>query len=188
MVILVLMMALVIGYFYYLSNRDATSGDQSTVTATEKSSPVTTVLLRDLERNYPSTPKEVVKYYAELTKVLYNEEYTDAEFAALAQKIQQLYDPELVANKEQSEYLQDLKNEIETFHTNKWTISTYWTSASTDVEGFTEDGYEFARLYCTFTIRQTGGSGSSEEVFLLRKDADEHWKIYGWELVKKQAQ
>lgn len=187
-VILVLMLVLVIGYFYYLSNRDTASGDESAVTATQESSPVTTVLLRDLERNYPSTPKEVVKYYAELTKVLYNEEYTDAEFRALADKIQQLYDPQLVANKEQSDYLQDLKEEIETFHTNKWTISSYWTSASTDVERFTQDGYEFARLYCTFTIRQSGGSGSSEEVFLLRKDEDGHWKIYGWDLVKKQTQ
>lgn len=184
-IILVMMMVLVIGYFYYLSNRTVSSDNKTATVNTEKISPVATVLLRNLDINYPATPKEVVKYYAELTKVLYNEEYTDEEFQALAVKIQQLYDPELVANKEQSEYLQDLKDEIETFHTNKWTISTYWTSSSTDVERFTEDGYEFARLYCTFTIRQSGGSGSSNEVFLLRKDENEHWKIYGWKQVQK---
>ena len=178
-------MVLVIGYFYHLSNRTVSSDNKTATVNTEKISPVTTVLLRNLDINYPATPKEVVKYYAELTKVLYNEEYTDEEFQALAVKIQQLYDPELVANKEQSEYLQDLKDEIEDFHTNKWTISTYWTSSSTDVERFTEDGYEFARLYCTFTIRQSGGSGSSNEVFLLRKDENEHWKIYGWKQVQK---
>ncbi len=184
-IILVMMMVLVIGYFYHLSNRTVSSDNKTATVNTEKISPVATVLLRNLDINYPATPKEVVKYYAELTKVLYNEEYTDEEFQALAVKIQQLYDPELVANKEQSEYLQDLKDEIEAFHTNKWTISTYWTSSSTDVERFTEDGYEFARLYCTFTIRQSGGSGSSNEVFLLRKDENEHWKIYGWKQVQK---
>lgn len=184
-IILVMMMVLVIGYFYHLSNRTVSSDNKTATVNTEKISPVATVLLRNLDINYPATPKEVVKYYAELTKVLYNEEYTDEEFQALAVKIQQLYDPELVANKEQSEYLQDLKDEIEDFHTNKWTISTYWTSSSTDVERFTEDGYEFARLYCTFTIRQSGGSGSSNEVFLLRKDENEHWKIYGWKQVQK---
>lgn len=184
-IILVMMMVLVIGYFYYLSNKTVSSDNKTATVNTEKISPVATVLLRNLDINYPATPKEVVKYYAELTKVLYNEEYTDEEFQALAVKIQQLYDPELVANKEQSEYLQDLKDEIEAFHTNKWTISTYWTSSSTDVERFTEDGYEFARLYCTFTIRQSGGSGSSNEVFLLRKDENEHWKIYGWKQVQK---
>ena len=184
-IILVMMMVLVIGYFYHLSNRTVSSDNKTATVNTEKISPVATVLLRNLDINYPATPKEVVKYYAELTKVLYNEEYTDEEFQALAVKIQQLYDPELVANKEQSEYLQDLEDEIEAFHTNKWTISTYWTSSSTDVERFTEDGYEFARLYCTFTIRQSGGSGSSNEVFLLRKDENEHWKIYGWKQVQK---
>lgn len=184
-IILVMMMVLVIGYFYHLSNRTVSSDNKTATVNTEKISPVATVLLRNLDINYPATPKEVVKYYAELTKVLYNEEYTDEEFQALAVKIQQLYDPELVANKEQSEYLQDLQDEIEAFHTNKWTISTYWTSSSTDVERFTEDGYEFARLYCTFTIRQSGGSGSSNEVFLLRKDENEHWKIYGWKQVQK---
>lgn len=184
-IILVMMMVLVIGYFYYLSNRTVSSDNKTATVNTEKISPVATVLLRNLDINYPATPKEVVKYYAELTKVLYNEEYTDEEFQALAVKIQQLYDPELVANKEQSEYLQDLKDEIEAFHTNKWTISTYWTSSSTDVERFTEDGYEFARLYCTFTIQQSGGNGSSNEVFLLRKDENEHWKIYGWKQMHK---
>lgn len=184
-IILVMMMVLVIGYFYYLSNRTVSSDNKTATVNTEKISPVATVLLRNLDINYPATPKEVVKYYAELTKVLYNEEYTDEEFQALAVKIQQLYDPELVANKEQSEYLQDLKDEIEAFHTNKWTISTYWTSSSTDVERFTEDGYEFARLYCTFTIQQSGGNGSSNEVFLLRKDENEHWKIYGWKQMQK---
>lgn len=80
------MMVLVIGYFYYLSNRTISSDKKVPEAGTEKNSPVATVLLRDLEINYPSTPKEVVKYYAELTKVLYNEEYTDEEFQALAEK------------------------------------------------------------------------------------------------------
>ena len=97
-IILVMMMVLVIGYFYYLSNRTVSSDNKTATVNTEKISPVATVLLRNLDINYPATPKEVVKYYAELTKVLYNEEYTDEEFQALAVKIQQLYDPELVAN------------------------------------------------------------------------------------------
>ena len=187
-VILVIMMVLIVGYFVYLTNRNSSLGGESTPTASTKENPVTTVLLRDLDTNYPATPKEVVKYYAELTKVLYNESYTDEEFLALALKIQQLYDQDLIDNKEQDQYLQDLKDEIEVFHTNKWTISTFWTSASTDVERFTDDGFEFARLYCTFTIRQNGSSGASNEVFLLRKDQDSHWKIYGWQLVKKNVQ
>ena len=38
------------------------------------------VLSRDLKTNYPQTPKEVIKYYSELTKCFYNESYTDVDF------------------------------------------------------------------------------------------------------------
>lgn len=48
-VILVLMMVLVIGYFYYLSNRTISSDKKVPEAGTEKNSPVATVLLRDLE-------------------------------------------------------------------------------------------------------------------------------------------
>ncbi len=182
-IILILMLLMIVGYFYYLSNREVPNKNNSEE-STEKSSAVAEVLLRDLDRNYPSTPKEVIKYFADLTQVLHNEEYSDEEYEALADKIKQLYDTELVENKEYEQYLTDLEAEIALFHQNQWVISSYSTSSSTDVERFSEDGHDFARLYCTFTIRQ-GSSGypKSEEVFLLRKDDDGHWKIYGWKLV-----
>ena len=182
MIVIVLMLMLMIGYFYHISNRDTS---QTTQAESEKStSVVASVLLRNLERNYPSTPKEVIKYYAELNQVLYSEEYSEVEFRALASKMRLLFDEELVANQPDEEYQEGLKDEIESFRKNNWVISSFATSASTDVERFTQDGFEFARLYCTFTIRQSGSYGSTQEVFLLRKASDGHWKIYGWQLVK----
>ena len=147
---------------------------------------VQSVLLRDLEHNYPPTPKEVVKYYSEITECFYNEEYSDEELTQLATKIQQLYDAELVANKSQDQYMQDLKNEIVDMKKNKYTIASYEVSASTDVEYFTQDEYSCARLYCTYYLRQpsSGTRVASLERFVLRQDADGHWKILGWELVE----
>ena len=179
-ILIVLMIMLLIGYFYHISNRDTsqTQPDQSET----KVSAVSSVLLRNLERNYPSTPKEVVRYYAQLNQVLYSEEYSETEFAALAAKMRLLFDDELVANQPEEEYRKGLKEEIADFHKNGWVISSFSTSASTDVERFSQDGFEFARLYGTFNIRQGGSYGSTQEVFLLRKASDGHWKIYGWQL------
>ena len=85
MIVIVLMLMLMIGYFYHISNRDTSQTAQA---ESEKStSVVASVLLRNLERNYPSTPKEVIKYYAELNQVLYSEEYSEVEFRALASKM-----------------------------------------------------------------------------------------------------
>lgn len=176
----VILVAIVAGYALHLNRQS--KGDAERMV---ESTAVQKVLQRDLERNYPPTPKEVVKYYADITKCFYNEEYTEEELEQLAVKIQGVYDEELIANKTQEDYMTDLRSEIADMKKNKWTISSYVLSASVDVEEFTENGYSCARLYCTFNVKQsTNGTARSMEQFVLRKDDDGHWKILGWELVE----
>ena len=181
MLILIVLVCAVIGYYFYIANKgedSATKEEQVEITA------VKNVLLRNLERDYPPTPKEVVKYFAEITRCFYSEKYTDEELEQMAVKIQQIYDDELVASKDQETYLKDLKADIEQFKAEKRVITGYYTSSSTDVEEFWEDGYEWARLYCTFYITKGKNTKeNSQEKILLRKDAEGHWKIYGWDLV-----
>lgn len=181
LVIVMVLAAIVLGYFYYLGHRDRKLVEEAAAATVVQS-----VLMRDLEHNYPPTPKEVVKYYSEITECFYNEEYSDEDLTKLANKIQHLYDIELVANKSQEQYMQDLRNEIVEMKKNKYTIASYEVSASTDVEYFTQDEYSCARLYCTYYIRQpsSGTRVASLERFVLRQDQDGHWKILGWELVE----
>lgn len=181
MLILIVLVFAVVGYYYYLANRTPKETEQENSQGT-KVTAVQNVLLRNLERDYPPTPKEVVKYFAEITKCFYSEKYTEDEFNQLAEKIQQIYDDELVAAKEQESYLQDLKDDIEKIKSDKYVITAYKTSASTDVELFEDDGFEWARLYCTFYMVQGTRKTNTQEKFLLRKDEAGHWKIYGWEL------
>lgn len=181
-IIVVVLAAVILAYYYYLGHRTRRQEVEETAVATV----VQSVLMRDLEHNYPPTPKEVVKYYAEITECFYNETYSDEELVQLANKIQMLYDAELVANKTQEQYLEDLRNDIAEMKGKQLVIASYEVSASTDVEEFTQDGYSCARLYCTFYLRQPGNGNRvpSLERFILRKDEDGHWKIFGWELVE----
>lgn len=180
-IVAVVLAAIVLIYFYYLGHREKRQEAEEAVAATA----VQNVLMRDLEHSYPPTPKEVVKYYAEITECFYNETYGDEELTQLAEKIQMLYDAELVANKTQEQYMEDLREEIVEMKSKNYTIASYEVSASTDVEEFEQDGYSCARLYCTFYIKQPGsGRVASLEQFVLRRDEDKHWKILGWELVK----
>ena len=181
-IIVVVLAAVVLAYYYYLGHRTRRQEVEEAVVATV----VQSVLMRDLEHNYPPTPKEVVKYYAEITECFYNETYSDEELVQLANKIQMLYDAELVANKTQEQYMEDLRSDIAEMKGKQLVIASYEVSASTDVEEFTQDGYSCARLYCTFYLRQPGNGGRvpSLERFILRKDEDGHWKILGWELVE----
>lgn len=179
-IIAVVLAAIVLIYFFYTGHNSGQKRQEEPVATVAQS-----LLMRDLKYNYPPTPKEVVKYYAEITECFYNETYSDEELLQLAAKIQELYDAELIANKTQEQYIEDLKADIVEMKQEGYTIANYEVSASTDVEYFTQDGYSCARLYCTFYLRKEGVSGraTSLERFLLRQDEDEHWKIMGWELV-----
>lgn len=180
LIIGIILLCLVLGYYYYLSNKDAGVKDESEVTVTA----VQDALMKNLDNNYPPSPREVLKYYGELVQCLHNEEYSEEEFLQLAMQIQRLYDDELVANQTQEQYIQSLTWDINSMKEKEVVISSYSLSSSTDVDRFEMDGYSWAKLNMTFTLRQGKGLDVTEEVFLLRKDAEGHWKIYGWKLAE----
>lgn len=180
----VVLICLVGGYYYYLTNKREDKSKEETVKATV----VQEVLMRNLDNNYPPTPREVVKYFGELAQCIIGETYTDEEFEKLALQAQKLYDAELISNKTQQQYLDDLKWDINTFKEEEIVISSYSPSSSVDVEEFSRDGYKWAKLYCSFSLRKGTYIESNEEVFLLRRDEDGHWKIYGWQPVENDEE
>ena len=179
----IILVCIVIGYYYYLSNKEK----KDTVDV-QKATAVQAALSYNFEKNYPPTPKEVVKLYGQITQCLHNETYTDEEFEKLALKIQNLYDEELIANKTRNQYLEDLKWDIKNVREQEIVISSYAAGASTDVEYYSMDGYSFAKIPCTFTMRKGTFLEVTDEIFLLRKDADGHWKIYGWTLDEEEEE
>jgi len=183
MILLVIIAFLIVGYYYHLSNKTIPEKEEvqkETLTETQK------VLVRDLETNYPQTPREVVKYFVEITKCLYNEELTEDDICQLGMKLREIYDDDLVANQTQSEYIEQLKNDVVTTHTKEQTLFNYSLASAVDVETYTMEDREWAKLHCIFGIRQKQLLYNSDTVFLLRKDENGHYKIYGWELVSKE--
>ncbi len=181
LVIGIVLAGMLAGFYVYVNQK--MEGEQ-TVQETETVTRVQQVLHRNLEIQYPPSPREVVKYFCEITECFYNEEYTDEQFQELAFQIQGLYDEELIANQTQDSYLQNLISDVAAMKQNDVSISTYSLPSSTEVNFFQEDGFEWAKLYCNFSIRQGSGLKESAEQFLLRKDGNGRWKIYGWQLVQ----
>lgn len=179
MLVLFCLIFMLAAYYSYLSNRNIPQKEEG-----EEFSRVREVLARDLLRNYPATPKEVLKYYSELTQCFYNEEYTEQELAELSDKAIEMYDDELAAVKSREAYLNDLKEDIADFEKDDIVISSYKVSNSTDVNYYTKDGRDCASLYCTYTLRRGTKLQATEEIFVLRKDAEGHWKILGFDVVK----
>ena len=140
------------------------------------------VLSRDLENNYPPTVKEVMKYYTDIQKCLYAEECADEEIEQLGMKARALYDDELLAANDVTVHLLQLKSEITSFQEDSKKITAVSVASSANVDTFSQDGYEFARIYCTYTVMEKGKSGMERMVYLLRRDENRRWKIYGWDL------
>ena len=167
-ILIVLSIAIIGGYYFYLSNKSSKE-DELTVTAVQN------VIMRDLET------KEVVKYYSELAKCLYNEQYTDEQLNQMADKLLAIYDDELAQNNPREQYIKDLMKEVESFKAEGNSIVSYTPSASTDVEKYMHEGRECAAMYCIYTIKNGTHTTSSQQEFILRKDTQSgHWKIFGF--------
>jgi len=167
---------------FWMQNRKAATPAEPEVDVSR----VSEILLRDIEKAYPPTPKEVLKYYSEITCCFYNEELEQEDLNKLADRSYKLYDDELKANMPYEEYRNDLMEEVLSFQAQKIVVSGYSVSAAADVERFYEDGHEWARLYATYRLRQGTEYMYTNEVFIMRKDEEGHWKIYGFELAKEE--
>lgn len=173
-----------VGLFFYLSNRTEEHSEEvknpSVMTAVQE------VLSRNLDTNYPPTPKELLKYYSEITRCFYGEKYSDEELASLAKKSRELFDAELYATQTDEQYLEALKMDINSYREMDKAISSYSVSSSTDVNEYKYDGREWAQLYCVYSLRIGTTITPVQERFLMRKDEIGHWKILGWELVENE--
>ena len=111
-IIAVVLVGLVCGGFYYMSSKKDVSVENKTeLTTLDK------LILKDLESNYPSTPRAVVKLYNQIITCYYSAEFKDDEFEKLVDQALLLFDDELKAKNPKDEYMKTLSNEIEEYKT-----------------------------------------------------------------------
>lgn len=177
-IVIVVVIVGVVGLYTFLLNRSHKNANDA------KLSTVQLVLSRNLQNDYPATVKEVLKYYTEIEKCFYNEEYTDQELEALGMKARELYDAELLKANEVGTYLQQLKADINVFKVNNRRMTGAAVGASTSVFYFEEDDFQFARIHCSYTFLENRNSSKVNVTYLLRQDENKQWKIYGWENVQ----
>lgn len=177
--IMMCLLVLLVTLYAYLANKRKVEKAEAVMT------PIQEALSRDLKNDFPATPKEVVKYYNQLLVCFYNEECTEEEIAKLGQKARELYDAELLEENQPEIYMIRLRNDIEDYKENKRRITNSSVAASTSVVYDTLDGYSFARILCAYNIKEDSNNIPLKQVYLLRRDEDKRWKIYGWEDASK---
>ena len=182
-ILVILVIALGMTVYTYSLNK-------GTLTPTEKNSEDEAGKLasRNLETDYPNTPRKVIEYYSQIMKCFYGEELREEILKKLVQQTRLLYDEELLAQNPEEDALKQTKDYIEEFRENNNKITEYIIEDSKDIEYYTKDDASYAIVTTAYFTRDKSGASKTYEDYLLRKDKDGNWKILGWELTEKASE
>lgn len=162
----------IVGLFIYLTVQKQASVEEA-VELTE----VQKIVTKDLDKNYPATPREVVKLYNRIITCFYDGEYTEEELESLGDQARKLFDGELLENNPRDEYLKDLRADIADYRENSRTIMKSSVCDSNDVNYQTVDGDECAYVTASYFINEKKTYNRTKQMYVLRKDEDGNWKI-----------
>ena len=148
---------------------------------------VTTLISRDLDKDYPATVREVMKYYCRITKCIYSEELSDSQMTKLVDKLRGLYSDDLLAQNDRTEMIGLVKTEIKNYNTAETKIQSYNVAESGEITYYRNETPQRALIDIYFTLKNKDGSfDRAYEEFVLIQDADSRWKIQGWRLSEDQ--
>ncbi len=188
-IIMLVVVGILVGFYLFLSRRN----EQETSTEANadrhvKDMTTTQKLIAEAPyKQYPVTPVQVLKYYNEIQVCFYNEEYSEEELKELGKISRKLMDDELVAQQSDEEFYAQLKLDVANMKAqgdHGTTIYDIDVTPSMDVEYFDHEGYECARLYNTYTMKQMIEGKLYypviRYVYVMRRDTEGHWKILGF--------
>lgn len=176
LVIFVILGALIIGFYYYVSNRDlsgsSSSKDPLVVEAKE-------LMSKRIVTNYPQTPVEVVTLYLRINKAYYMTKLSSDEIAKLGDQALILFDSELLNYNPRDEFISRLKEDISTYRKDNRYISEYSVEKNSEVDYKSLGKRQYALVDTVIYLREGNKLTPVSQRFTLRKDDNGNWKILG---------
>lgn len=167
----------VIGLFYFFSRREIDNNEKIGA-----DNVITMLISRDLELNYPSTPKSVVALYSDIISVLYKEDCSEDQVEALAKQARGLFDEELLQLNEYEGYMDRLEAELKLYEDADRYISGYEIEDGYNIEYIKTKDDSYARVAVKYYVREGKDIKNVYEEYTLREDEEGNWKILYWEL------
>ena len=180
-IVIAVLVALGLGYYYYLANKD--TGKDATDIAADTGE-VSVLISKDIMANYPESPKDVVNLYARITKAYYDTSLTDEQIEALGKQARLMFDDELKNTQTDADFYEKLKEDIGNYNSTKTRISSYVIQSAAKTKYSTFKDRQYASIALVYYLRQGDKLIDSPTKFTLRKDHDGHWKILFWELTE----
>lgn len=163
------------GFFFFSEdNKD----NEKNLTEVEK------VIVKDLENNYPKTPREVVKFYNRIVKCYYgSEEPTEKQLNDLVDQMMYLMDEDLLLVNPRDTYYNSVVSDINQYKNQKKQLVSTDVCDTNDVKYVTDDKNgeaekdNLAYVDASYFINTDGKFAYTYQQFVLRQDAQGKWKI-----------
>lgn len=148
----------------------------------ETNDEVSILIVRDLKTDYPSSPREVIRFYSRIMQSYYDLDYTEEELLQLVDQARSLFDQELLNENDKDEHIKELKIEIEKYKDLKQTITNSKVAEINQIVYYSEAGDDYAKVAVVYTLKNKNGTPKAYEDYMLRKDEEGNWRILGWKI------
>lgn len=163
------------GFFFFSQDNKE---DEKNLTEIEK------VIVKDLDNNYPKTPREVVKFYNRIVKCYYgSEEPTEKQLSKLVDQMICLMDEDLLLVNPRDVYYNSVVSDINQYKNQKKQLVSTDVCDTNDVKYVTDDKNgqaekdNLAYVTASYFINTDGKFAYTYQEFVLRQDTKGNWKI-----------
>lgn len=173
--------ALVVGYFLYLNNKNSKPSDQD-----EQLTEAEIIETTDFDKNYPESPRAVVKWYNRIATVIYNNDLGDVKLEEVGEQERKLLDDDLLKLNPEKDFYKRLEAEMKENQERQRSIVSSEVCKSSDITYKTVNGYDCAYVYAYYFGKEGNNFTRTYQKFCLRKDKQDRWKILTFEKVPQE--
>ena len=174
---------LIVGYYFYLSRRGENVKEESL----EPESELSKVLAKDFSKEYPETPRSVIKWYNRIIMLYYDEETTDKDVEKLCDQAMMLFDADLLQANPREFYVANVKSDITEYKDRGREIRQSSVQSSGDVEYKTIKDRDYAYVIAYYFTKEGSTYTRTYQKFALRKDETGKWKILAFKLTDEDG-
>lgn len=168
---IVIVAAICTAFYIVNNNSKKESAKEAGLTEIQK------ITTRNMEKDYPATPREVIKFYNRIVKCYYGRQYSDDELEQLADQALSMCDDDLLKKNEKESYIESVKSDAAQYEEDNKSISQTDVCDSNDVKYMTDNGDDIAYVTASYFIKTGSSYTKTYQEYVLRKDDDGDWKI-----------
>ena len=168
---IVIVAAICTAFYIVNNNSKKESAKEAELTEIQK------ITTRNMEKDYPATPREVIKFYNRIVKCYYGRQYSDDELEQLVDQALSMFDDDLLKKNEKESYIESVKSDAAQYEEDNKSISQTDVCDSNDVKYMTDNGDDIAYVTASYFIKTGSSYTKTYQEYVLRKDDDGDWKI-----------